>query len=162
MRIPEHPPTARQVSSGRKIALNFLPFREQDFAFAIYRRKLATTDQAVPGTRWLPIDCMAESKGDGQKLRYAVSLTKDDGYQETSIRAWVNPGLTVHVLYAALVARTRADDLVENCELPDSELLREVGFVLKRHGDACEMACHEHGRPDRPRHRRGRWRRLPG
>jgi hypothetical protein len=43
------------------------------------------------------------------------------------------------VLYKALVARTRADDLAENCELPDSEFLREVGFVLKRHGDAREM-----------------------
>lgn len=138
MRAPEHSLRARQ-SSGRKIALNFLPFREQDFAFAIYRRKLKTTDQAVPGTRWLPIDCMAENKGDSEKFRYVVSLTKDDGYQETSIRAWVNPGLTVHVLYEALMARTREDDLAENFELPDKEFLREVGFVLKRHGDAREM-----------------------
>jgi hypothetical protein len=139
MRAPEHSLSARQVSNGRKIALNFLPFREQDFAFAIYRRKLEITDQAVPGTRWLPIDCMAENKGDARKLRYAVSLTKDDGYQETSIRAWVNPGLTVHVLYEALVARTQKDDLAENSELPDREFLREVGLVLKRHGDAREM-----------------------
>jgi hypothetical protein len=48
MRAPEHSLSVRQVSSGRKIALNFLPFREQDFAFAIYRRKLEITDQAVP------------------------------------------------------------------------------------------------------------------
>jgi hypothetical protein len=139
MRAPEHSSSTRQVTSGRKVALNFLPLREQDFTFAIYRRKLATTDQAVPGTRWLPIDCTGEVKADTERFQYAISLTKTDGYEEISIRAWVNPQLTIHVLYEALVTRAQADDLVENCKLPDSQFLREVGLILKRHGDAHEM-----------------------
>jgi hypothetical protein len=139
MRASEHSPSTRRVSSGRNVALNFLPFREQDFVFRIYRRKLAITDQAVPGTRWLPDDCTGEVQADTERFQYAVSLIRTNGYEETSIRAWVNPGLTVHILYEALVARARADDLAQNCEFPDSQFLREVGFILKRHGDAREM-----------------------
>src|SRR5260370_29501826 len=126
MRAPEHP-----LSSSRRIALNFLPIREQDFTFRIYRRKLATTDQAVPGTRWLPENCIGDVSTDTERFQYVVSLLKADRYEETSIRAWVHPQLTVHVLHDALVARSRADDLTSNCELPDSQFLREVGFILK-------------------------------
>jgi hypothetical protein len=75
MRAPV-PGDPRPISSGNRIALNFLPFREQDFAFVVYRRPLAETDQSVPGTRWLPIDCMAHPKGESQRHRYAVSLGK--------------------------------------------------------------------------------------
>jgi hypothetical protein len=67
-----------------------------------------------------------------ERLQYAVSLTKADGYKETSIRAWVNPGLTVGVLYEALVSRARADDLAQNCEFPDSQFLREVDFYPQK------------------------------
>jgi hypothetical protein len=151
MRSPQHSPNPRQVSSGRKIALNFLPLNEQDFSFTIYRRKLGDAEQAVPGTRWLPINCIAENKGDAERFRYAVSLAKNDDYQEAAIRAWVNPALTVQVLYEALVARTRTHDLIENCEVPDSEFLREVGFVLRgmvTRARSCPYARSNSGRTD--------------
>jgi hypothetical protein len=118
MREPERSPSARHIPSGSRIALNFLPFREQDFEFTVYRRRLGPTDQAVSGTRWLPIDCLGELSVGTPRFQYAVSLTKADGYEETDIRAWVSPKLTVHVLHQALVTRARANDLMDNCEFP--------------------------------------------
>ena len=133
------PGSPRPISSGNKIALNFLPFREQNFTFVVYRRPLTETDQSVPGTRWLPIDCLAAPKGESERHRYAVSLTKMDGHEETSICAWVNPGLTVHVLYTALIGRASDADLVDYVEIPENQFRREVHFILKRHKDAREV-----------------------
>jgi hypothetical protein len=129
-----HQGGGREIPSGRKIALNFLPLEEQDFLFTVYRRKLATTAQSVPGTHRLPEDCTADDVRSAERLRYEIALEPRDGFTETPVRAWVSAGLAIQVLYQAIVARSQHDDLKGDCELPDNKFRREIAFLLKRHG----------------------------
>src|SRR5271166_2481472 len=49
------------------------------------------------------------------------------------------------------------------CRTPPCETSSTSGSEQRLPPNAAtNPPCHEHGRPDRPRHRRGRWRRLPG
>jgi len=122
-----------------RIALSYLALREQDFTFTIYRKELATEEKAVHGTRYLPKDCQSESFSKEKNIRYVVSLAPQDGYEKAVIGAWVNSGLTTEVLHQALLERCKKEDLSEKTELPEKQFVRQIAFILHRHGDVREV-----------------------
>jgi hypothetical protein len=125
--------------STSNIALSFLAAKTPDFGYTIYRKKLERDQDAVPGTRFLPEDC-SDRKADGaERQRYEVSLEPRPDFEKLRVSAWIDQGLTDEVLHQALVSRTRQSDLLEETELPDRSFIREVSFVLARHGDVREM-----------------------
>lgn len=132
-------PQSRQApqQSRSNIALSFLPVKVDDFTFSIYRRRLHSDQESVPGTRELP-----ERDNNGvqtERQRYEVSLEPEQGMEKFTVRAWTNIGLTDEVLYRALIARVQQADVRQFVELPENRFIRKVDFVLKRHGDVREV-----------------------
>jgi hypothetical protein len=120
------------VSSTSNIALSFLALKAPDFTYLVYRRKLGYNQESVPGTRYLPDDCTDHA---AERHRYEVSLQPKPGLTEVYVSAWMDQGLTDEVLHQALLSRTRQSDLLSDTVLPDRTFIREVSFILARHGD---------------------------
>jgi hypothetical protein len=125
--------------STSNVALSFLPAKTPDFAYTIYRKKLERDGEALPGTRYLPEDCSDQRPDTAERQRYEVSLQPRADFEKLRVSAWIDQGLTDEVLHEALVSRTRQPDLQAETELPDRSFIREVSFVLARHGDVREM-----------------------
>jgi hypothetical protein len=53
--------------------------------------------------------------------------------------AWINQGLTDEVLHQALISRVQQLDLSTDTEVPERKFIREIAFVLGRHGDVREV-----------------------
>jgi len=127
------------MSAPDHIAISFIAVKSQDFTFTVYRKKLEADQEMVPGTRYLPTDCVAASSSDRDTFPYVVSLCPQEGYEEVPAQAWTSPGLTQDVLHQALLSRATASDLSENTELPEKSFHRKIGFVLCRHEDTREV-----------------------
>jgi Piwi domain len=122
---PQHPD---------RIAFSFLPAGTSDFAYDIYRKELGQNEASVPGTRFLPreIESGRVTPSD-QRIRYAVSLASQNGYEKIRIGARVNRSLTVHVLHRALEAKCQAPELAPDVEVPEKHFFQKIGFILKHH-----------------------------
>ena len=127
------------MSAPYHIAITFLAFKSKDFIFTVYRKKLEKDQESLPGTRYLPTDCLAASPSKNNNLRYVISLSPQDGYEQVAVRAWVNPELTLDVLHQSLRNRATADDLLTHTEFSEKKFNRKIDFVLRRHGDAREV-----------------------
>jgi hypothetical protein len=127
------------MASTPNIALSFLAAKTNDFSYTIYRKKLEQDQESVPGTRYLPDDCTNQSTAPAERHRYEVSLQSRPGLTKVPISAWIDQGLTDEVLHQALVSRTREPDLLHDTVLPDRTFIREVSFILARHGDVHEL-----------------------
>lgn len=127
------------MASTPNIALSFLAVKDADFTYVVHRKKLGSEQESMPGTRYLPEDCASQHAISEKRERYEVSLQPKTDFEEVRVSAWINQGLTDEVLHQALVARTRQTDLVGDTELPDRNFIREVSFVLARHGDVREL-----------------------
>ncbi len=92
------------------IALSFFAIKSQDFVYKVYRRLLSRDEESAPGTRMLPADCLVKQFDYNQHNRYVVSLEPQENFEEVEIRAWINPALTVEVLYQALLKRVLEED----------------------------------------------------
>jgi len=125
--------------STSNIALSFLAAKTPDFTYTIYRRRLQQDQEAVSGTRYLPEDCTDKRLESAERLRYEVSLQPRPDLDPLRVSAWIDQGLTDEVLHQALLNRTRQPDLLADTELPDRNFIREVSFVLARHGDVREL-----------------------
>jgi hypothetical protein len=120
-----------------RIALGFLALRSRDFNFQIFRRELLATASPERGTRFLPRD-LTNRPSDGrngisERVRYQVSLQPVPESEAVTVGAWVDPGLTVHVLREALLEKCRSSELAGSVEIPDKQFIRKVAFVLRRH-----------------------------
>ncbi len=126
------------ISGQDKIALSFLAVKQKDFVFTIYRRLLGEYEESLPGVRWLPSDTNAEKSPDDHAKRYAVSLEPIDGYEKVSIRAWVNPQITVNILHTALARKVQTPQFQGKAEVSGKSFIREVGFILQTHEEDVE------------------------
>ena len=127
------------MSSTPNIALSFLAVKKSNFTYDIFRRRLADDEESVPGTRYLPQDCEEQSDPPAERHRYEVVVEPKPGFEQVRVPAWIEQGLTDEVLHQALVRRIQEFGLQHETEIPDRQFLREVAFVLARHGDAREV-----------------------
>lgn len=127
------------MTSTPNIALSFLATKDADFTYAVYRKKLGADAESVPGTRYLPDDCAAQSAGRTERHRFEVSLQPKTGFEQVRLSAWVDQGLTDEVLHHALLSRVQQTGLKEHTETSDRQFIREIAFVLARHGDVREV-----------------------
>jgi hypothetical protein len=127
------------MASTRNIAVNFLAVKTANFTYTVYRKKLAPDQDSVPGTRDLPEDCLSAPITSVERHRYEVSLQPKDGFDATPMGAWINQGLTDEVLHQALISKVQQADLSTDTELPERQFIREIAFVLGRHGDVREV-----------------------
>jgi hypothetical protein len=121
------------MSAQNAIALCFLAVKPKDFAYTIYRRLLDDQEEAVPGTRYLPIDPSIPRSPGIKDKRYAISFTPKEDHEKITVQAWTNAQLTVDALQQALLNRVRQPDLNDQVEVPEDLVHRDVAFVLKRH-----------------------------
>ncbi|WP_158920956.1 Piwi domain-containing protein [Acidisphaera sp. S103] len=127
------------MAETSKIALSFFALKAADFSYIAYRKRLAPGQEAVPGTRNLPVSCEAYAEGPVERHRYEVSLQPRAGFEQVRVAAWVDQGLTIEALHTALVIRTQDSDLRAKVELEEDRFRREVAFVLAQHGDVREV-----------------------
>lgn len=125
--------------STPNIALSFLAAKDVDFTYVIHRKKLDQEQESVPGTRYLPEDCANQHAVTAERNRYEISLQPKAGFEEVRVGAWIDRGLTDGVLHQALANRAQEPDLLPDMELPNRRFIREIAFVLARHGDAREV-----------------------
>lgn len=122
-----------------RIALSFLPIKG-DFAYSIYRKELGESEQSVSGTRWLPRDLSSKEESGDKRGRYVVSLTAVDGYEQATVNAWTEVGLTTEVLHLALVKRCQNGTFpADSVEIPPDSFFRKIAFTLATHGKAKEV-----------------------
>ena len=121
-----------------RIALSLLPIKG-DFSYSIYRRALNELEQSIPGTRWLPRDLSKREEIADKRARYAVSLTRLEGYEDVTINAWVDVGLTADILHQALVRRCQQARISSDVEIPSEGFLHKIAFTLATHGRVREV-----------------------
>lgn len=127
------------MASTPNIALGFLAAKESNFSYEIFRKRLADDAESVPGTRYLPEDCERQNGPAAERHRYEISLEPKPGFEQVRLPAWIEQGLTGEVLHKALLRRIEDAGLQGETEIPDRPFLREIAFVLARHGDAREV-----------------------
>jgi hypothetical protein len=76
------------MASTRNIALNFLAVKAANFSYTVYRKKLERDQDSVPGTRYLPDDCLSAPATSVERNRYEVSLQPKEGFEATEMGAW--------------------------------------------------------------------------
>jgi hypothetical protein len=128
-------------SISDRIAINFLPVRQQEFSFAIYRRGLESRETPPQGTYSLPENpsaSLTDSPGSNRYRSYAVSLKPSESQEQVRVGAWANPWLTLWVLRQSLEAKC-ALELPAEVEQSDREFTQETAFVLERHEDGARQ-----------------------
>lgn len=128
------------MASTPNIALAFLATKESDFTYEVFRKRIPDNEASVPETRYLPQNCTKERSTATERHRYEISFEAKPGFEKVRLPAWIEQGLTDEVLHQALIRRIQDAGLEGDTEVPEERhFLREVAFVLARHGDVREV-----------------------
>lgn len=121
------------------ILLNFIPLKEQNFEFIIYRKENEGENKSqfkdVIYFNTLPID---DNNLDKRKS-YWISFNQIDGFDKFVCKSNYNTKLTLHYLYCSLIGKI-VDNFKKDEEylIPNKKIGKLVCLILKKHDEGKE------------------------
>jgi hypothetical protein len=96
------------IEENKKIAINFLPLREQNFKWDVFCKKVDTPDQPNPSANIrrykLPLNITELS---GEYIDYYVSANAQPGFTTQTIKSNTNNELTVNMMFVKAIEKCK-------------------------------------------------------
>ncbi len=127
------------VDMEYSILLNFIPLKNQEFTYIIYRKenkgeaKNSIDSDIYSNTLPINVNNLDDRK------KYWISFIQKNGFEEFICKPEYNNQLTLHYLYYCLIERIKTLPFIDKFIIPNNKFRKMLFFVLKQHqiGKEC-------------------------